>query len=318
MSVIGQAITLGGGSGSPELVVIGRTTRPAKPSENMVWIATEREVTSYVFSATEPDNPVEGMVKIGIADGSDIKVTAPLNGDYIKMRMNHAKQYVNGTWQTVRVWMYKDGEWEKMIEAVYGKITVTYPSGSTCTCTDGNTVLVADDDSGETTFLVPNAGTWTVTSTNGEETIVEVVEITTEGQSESIELSYIYYIVKDGKLVVDVMANGKRTETDNYLEFAGTGSGWFQMFHKVDLTKYDRVEIKGEFNTTSSKCLLCVWNENVQPQSASALASISSVQLGNDKPLIVNALTGVHCVGVQTEFTRVQKIKDLYLVPIGG
>lgn len=227
-------------------------------------------------------------------------------------------QYKYGKWSTEHAEIFKNGQWVQFSSVFSATIAITYPAGSTCTCSDGVTTLTAPDTSGVWECIVSNAGTWTVSCTDGTDSTDEVVEITTDGQRESIELSYIYYIVKDGKLVVDVMANGKRTETDNYLEFVGTGSGWFQMFHKVNLTKYDRVEIKGEFITTSNFCLLCVWNENVQPQSSSALASISSVQLGNDKPLSVNALTGLHCVGVQTEYTRVQKIKDLYLVPIGG
>lgn len=189
---------IGGGAGSSELVVIGRTTRPEKPTENMVWVATEREVTDYVFSASEPANPVEGMVQIATTDSNGIEVTAPLKGDYIKLRMNRAKQYINGAWKTVRVWMYKDGEWEKMLDAAYGFITVTYPAGSTCTCTDGNTVLVADDESGNITFVVPNAGVWTVTATDGELTKSETVEITEEDQSVSVELSFELWLFKDG------------------------------------------------------------------------------------------------------------------------
>lgn len=69
-------------------------------------------------------------------------------------------------------------------------INVTYPAGSTCTCTDGTITLTATTTTGNYTFTVPNAGTWTVSSTNGSQTDSEAVSITTDGQSESVTLTY--------------------------------------------------------------------------------------------------------------------------------
>lgn len=70
-------------------------------------------------------------------------------------------------------------------------INITYPEGATCkaTHTDG-TELTAPDTSGTWACVVPSAGTWTVTCTDGENTKSESVEITSEGQSESVTLSY--------------------------------------------------------------------------------------------------------------------------------
>ena len=67
-------------------------------------------------------------------------------------------------------------------------ITVTFPSGSTCTCVNGSTTITASTT--PYTFNVPNAGTWVITSTNGSESASESVVITTSGQSESVTLSY--------------------------------------------------------------------------------------------------------------------------------
>jgi hypothetical protein len=197
-------------------------------------------------------------------------------------------------------------------------ISITYPAGSTCTCSDGVTTLTAPDTSGTWECIVSNTGAWTISCTDGNDSTDEVVKITSDGQRESIEMSYIYYIVKDGKLMVEITTNGTYTESDGYFDFFGTEGGWFQMFHKVDLTDYDRVEIKGVFDTTSQQCKLCVWNSNANPQQSNALSAVSSVLLSNDSPVLVDTLSGDYCVGVQTEYIRHQKIKDLYLVPIGG
>lgn len=75
-------------------------------------------------------------------------------------------------------------------------INITYPAGSTCTCSDGTTTLSAPDTSGTWACIVPNAGTWTVTSTSGKETDSKTVTITTDGQSISVELSYALFLFK--------------------------------------------------------------------------------------------------------------------------
>lgn len=51
--------------------------------------------------------------------------------------------------------------------SVYAIISVIYPAGSICTCSKGNTVLTAEDTSGLYNFLVPEAGSWTVSRTDG-------------------------------------------------------------------------------------------------------------------------------------------------------
>lgn len=72
----------------------------------------------------------------------------------------------------------------------YAVIAVAYPSGSICTCTDGTKTLSLKDTSGQGFFLIPYAATWTVTASDGTNTKFENVEITSEGQSVSVTLSY--------------------------------------------------------------------------------------------------------------------------------
>ena len=77
-------------------------------------------------------------------------------------------------------------------------INITYPAGSTCTCTDGTTTLSAPDTSGTWACIVPNAGTWTAAATDGVENTSESVSITTDGQIAAIELSYLLWLYKSG------------------------------------------------------------------------------------------------------------------------
>lgn len=73
----------------------------------------------------------------------------------------------------------------------YAVISATYPAGSTITCTDGSKSLKPQGSEGQALFLVPYAGNWTVTATNGTDRISQTVKITTEGQSASVGLSYL-------------------------------------------------------------------------------------------------------------------------------
>lgn len=77
-------------------------------------------------------------------------------------------------------------------------INVTYPSGSTCTASDGSTTLTAPDTTGTWACVVPNTGAWTVTATDGDKTKSASVSITTEGQTENVTLTYELYLLQNG------------------------------------------------------------------------------------------------------------------------
>lgn len=73
---------------------------------------------------------------------------------------------------------------------VYAIIGVTYPTGSTCTCTDGAKTLTAKDTTGRALFVIPSAGTWTVKAVSGSKSKSKAVSITAEGQVETVELIF--------------------------------------------------------------------------------------------------------------------------------
>ncbi|MGM9548967.1 MAG: hypothetical protein ACI3V5_03900, partial [Faecousia sp.] len=60
------------------------------------------------------------------------------------------------------------------------------------------------DTGGSWVCVVPNAGTWTVTVTDGTQTASANVSITEAGQSDSIALSYILYLYNAGDACTDV------------------------------------------------------------------------------------------------------------------
>ena len=77
-------------------------------------------------------------------------------------------------------------------------ITVTYPSGATCTCVGDSESYTAT--SNPQTFTVHSADTFTITATDGINTRTQTVTISTSGQTESVTLSF----VPDGSTVTPV------------------------------------------------------------------------------------------------------------------
>lgn len=135
----------------------------------------------------------------------------------------------------------------------FAVIGVTYPEGSTCTCTDGTKTLKLKDTSGQGIFLIPYAATWTVTATDGTNTRSESVEITSEGQSTSVSISYRLYLYKLGDEFTSI-TNGWNISDSTYAKkYAtylyvyrnatndGTFGGYCRTGQKIDLTKYNNL-----------------------------------------------------------------------------
>lgn len=89
------------------------------------------------------------------------------------------------------------------IGKIYAVIGVTYPAGSICTCSNGSKTLTTKDTSGKAMFIIPSAGTWTVTATKGSQSASKAVSITAEGQVETVTLMFKLYLFTSGEGVVD-------------------------------------------------------------------------------------------------------------------
>lgn len=163
--------------------------------------------------------PLYGFGASGGGSGGTLTVTAPANVTVTVSKDGKAKIKNSGTSGVVVFKGLKSGTWtvtitgdgktaqknvvvttdySTMIAFFAATINITYPAGSTCTCSDGTTALSAPDTSGTWACIVPNAGTWTVTSTSGTETDSKAATITTDGQSVSVALSYFLWLYKDG------------------------------------------------------------------------------------------------------------------------
>lgn len=200
-------------------------------------------------------------------------------------------------------------------------IAVTYPEGSTCTCSDGETTLTAPDTSGSCTFTVPNAGTWTVSCTDGNDTDSVAVEITANGESKSVELVYgaLYYkgneyTSKTGGWKYAVNADGStiKKNADN-IAFDLSGVNAKQTIctlypeKKIDLTGADTLAVNEDFLasiTASVSVNLAVW-ENVPTSYDAAqktVAAAKSTSNNVNATVDVSSLSGSYYVGISWSF----------------
>lgn len=148
---------------------------------------------------------------------------------------------------------------------LFAAIGVTYPAGSTLTCTNGTTTLKAKTTTGEWVFAIPKAGTWTVTATNGTDSKSQSVSITKEGQFESVELWYTLMLYKNGEeysavtggwAIVNKSGGGAGAKEANkiYLGYTGSANRRSTAYtqKKVDVSKVSKLYVKANITTVGA------------------------------------------------------------------
>ena len=103
------------------------------------------------------------------------------------------------------------------IGKIYAVIGVIYPTGSTCTCTDGAKTLTAKDTTGRALFVIPYAGTWTVKAVSGNKSKSKAVSITAEGQVEVVTLIFETILWEAGSEQNTSLTGGFAVNDTNYV-----------------------------------------------------------------------------------------------------
>lgn len=136
------------------------------------------------------------------------------------------------------------------VAAVYAVISVTYPSGSTCTCTNGSTTLTAKDTTGKALFAIPSTGTWTVKAVKGSKSKSKAVSITAKGQVATVTLTYELYIFKSGLgLTAGYSVEGSGgTVSKNSISWSGSSSdGGISVYIKPAVVLKDYTKLCVDF-----------------------------------------------------------------------
>lgn len=219
---MGAVFLHGQNGGGSDLVfrVYACTALPATAKENDVAIITSTPINIWeVFPVIPSWDNNEGHVYLtstnptsGVYPNVNV-IKTNKTGGLIWVQLIGCYQRESGKWVSKDAYQYRGGQWVKFSSVFSATMNITYPAGSTCTATNGVTTITAPNTSGTWACIVPNAGDWTITITNGYATRSKNVSITTNGQSVSVSLGYTEYVIKNG--VIDMTAH-PATVTENY------------------------------------------------------------------------------------------------------
>jgi hypothetical protein len=90
----------------------------ASPKENTVGVVTADTITSWIFSATEPTDPVEGMVWFSTSTTSHAAFNA-LKKNTLQVYPISAKQYIGGACVDVETKSFQNGVWVEWVKYLY-------------------------------------------------------------------------------------------------------------------------------------------------------------------------------------------------------
>ena len=130
-------------------------------------------------------------------------------------------------------------------------INITYPAGSICTVTNYKKTWTAPNTSGSWTFKAHEVGVYTVKATDGTNTKSESIEITSEGQSVSVELNYALVLFRSGKGATVEFETAKEnnssiTITSDAIITNFTSNNSYQIAcitPKIDLTEFTQLSV---------------------------------------------------------------------------
>lgn len=133
---------------------------------------------------------------------------------------------------------------------VVASIVVTYPAGSTLTCTLGSKVLTAKDTSGKWVFGLPSTGNWVVKAVKDSKSKSATVEITAQGQVENVTLTYMLYIFKSGSGLTSgySVAGSGGNVSKNSISWSGSSSdGGISVYIKPAVVLKDYTKLCVDF-----------------------------------------------------------------------
>ena len=125
---MGKCFLHGNGGGRKDAAlnfsIVGGTSAPANPSDNTIWINTDKDITGWIFSATEPSEPAEGMVWIVTGASSNVPINA-LKENSIWVYPQSAKQYVGDEWINVPAKTYVGQAWSEWVISLLDNDDIT-------------------------------------------------------------------------------------------------------------------------------------------------------------------------------------------------
>lgn len=213
------------------------------------------------------------------------------------------------------------------VNEIYAIIAVTYPEGSICTCSSDNITFTAKDTSGRALFNVPE-GEWMVSCTDENRMASQTVSITTDGQSESVELSYSLHLFELGVGLANgysMKAWNGGTFDENGLVFSSTNIR-ANIRPAIDLSEYKSMSVTytykmnsfgngpGRIGFHSSSDYMsyeAYTNNNNFPASVKMTANVTNKKVSLD----ISSLSGNYYFAIHTFDSTTFNITDIELFP---
>lgn len=117
------------------------------------------------------------------------------------------------------------------------RLTITAPSGSSLTITNGTTAITGEATSGTFTTEIPKLGTWTITATLNSKTTTDTVSITELGREYEVEFEFFsatLSITTDSGAEVYLDGISKGIATSGTLSIPITKSGTYTISSKIN------------------------------------------------------------------------------------
>lgn len=126
--------------------VVGGTTQPENPKENMIWVNTDYEITDWVISSQTPLDQTEGMVWIKLGNISPVRIDL-MKDDNVVLYFGSCAQFVDGEFITRAALVFQAGEW-------IGFDVYVYSYGDQNESITGGWDFVRTGSSAESTFQI--------------------------------------------------------------------------------------------------------------------------------------------------------------------
>ena len=268
----------------PEMNLQDKTVTPTAASQT---ILSDAEFTGLNSVTIEGD---ADLIPENIAEGKNIfgVIGSFKGGEDVSAELTE-QDYIIALMQEAIVTKSAGG-----VAEPFAFIAVTYPEGSVCTCTDGVETLTAKNTDGTYVFCVPHEGEWTVTSTDSEDstkTKSQSVEITEEGQFESVVITYNLYIITTGYDKVGLTTSGNVYEADGDGYYYIQGSAYYD----VDVTNYDLLEIDAKYTIYQNgynKPMITIQTTTGTSATGSKIATLELTTTRTSYSIDLSAVTG--------------------------
>ena len=191
----------GGAGAGLNFKIVGDTSEPTSPSENMIWINTDTAIGEWQIGYNEPTTRIDGSALIAgdvwiELDESRIVSLNALRKNGINLTLGQVKQYDGTAWVAVEGSVYQDNAWN----IIDGRYYLIY---------EGNYIHLNDD--------------WSTPSriTNGD----GYVEMTFPSSTANNNNNTAFDVTNYSKICYEVIYHSKETEGISYgITTASTGS----------------------------------------------------------------------------------------------